>query len=359
MVSFSCEACNDTVKKPKLPNHYNNCGAPFTCIDCNVTFYSPNEWKTHTSCISEEQKYQKTLYKAPKAKNANQQQQQQQEIAQPADTVAATETVKADDSAMKVDEPALAPKSKKDKKRKREEDAETVEVTGAAKVEEQPKSAAAEPVEDVKTNGAEVEPVSKKAKKDKKNKKSKKEDKAAEPVAPAAATPVGTDAVAEADEPSLSIDVAEPSTSATPKKAKKEKKEKKVKQPKADDSAVAKGDYRQLRSKLQSFLGQIWPTQLKAESKPLVQHQKEIIKQVQESTIFKKEYQALKTDEDKAKFDEWVWDLFMRGCHIGGKKPKRSLSLKWTRATMQGYDGPQSDVEADAVAQDEEEQDSD
>ncbi|KAH8922252.1 hypothetical protein BT69DRAFT_1220492, partial [Atractiella rhizophila] len=58
-----CDACQDTVKKPKLDQHSYKCGASFTCIDCSKTFHHQGEWKSHTSCISEEQKYQKSLYK--------------------------------------------------------------------------------------------------------------------------------------------------------------------------------------------------------------------------------------------------------------------------------------------------------
>lgn len=68
MVSFSCEVCNDTVIKKRLPQHQRSCrGAYFTCIDCSKTFYG-NEHQAHTSCISEAEKYEKALYKGPKKK---------------------------------------------------------------------------------------------------------------------------------------------------------------------------------------------------------------------------------------------------------------------------------------------------
>ncbi|KAJ7077296.1 hypothetical protein B0H15DRAFT_862138, partial [Mycena belliarum] len=63
MVSFQCHACQDTVKKPKLDQHYNRCYAGFDCIDCSKTFNSPAEFKTHTQCISEAEKYEKSVYK--------------------------------------------------------------------------------------------------------------------------------------------------------------------------------------------------------------------------------------------------------------------------------------------------------
>ncbi|KAH9083914.1 hypothetical protein EDB83DRAFT_2282730, partial [Lactarius deliciosus] len=58
--------CTDVVKKPKLDRHYDQCRASFTCIDCSATFAAPSQWKGHTSCITEAEKYQKSLYKGPK-----------------------------------------------------------------------------------------------------------------------------------------------------------------------------------------------------------------------------------------------------------------------------------------------------
>ncbi|KAJ3761969.1 hypothetical protein EV360DRAFT_36710, partial [Lentinula raphanica] len=61
-------ACNDVVKKPKLDQHRNRCHSGFDCIDCSKTFHTPAEYKNHTSCISEAEKYEKTLYKGPKVR---------------------------------------------------------------------------------------------------------------------------------------------------------------------------------------------------------------------------------------------------------------------------------------------------
>ncbi|KAN0132085.1 hypothetical protein V8E53_010122 [Lactarius tabidus] len=66
MVSFQCDACTDVVKKPKLDRHYGQCHASFTCIDCSATFSGPPQWKGHTTCITEAEKYQKSLYKGAK-----------------------------------------------------------------------------------------------------------------------------------------------------------------------------------------------------------------------------------------------------------------------------------------------------
>ena len=59
-------ACGDVVKKPKLDQHRSRCGSGFDCIDCSTTFNTPAEYKGHTQCISEAEKYQKSLYKGPK-----------------------------------------------------------------------------------------------------------------------------------------------------------------------------------------------------------------------------------------------------------------------------------------------------
>lgn len=66
MVSFSCEVCNDTVVKKKLDQHRSRCpDAYFTCIDCSTTF-NGTEYRSHTQCISEAEKYEKSLYKGKK-----------------------------------------------------------------------------------------------------------------------------------------------------------------------------------------------------------------------------------------------------------------------------------------------------
>ncbi|KAG0315530.1 hypothetical protein BG000_005149, partial [Podila horticola] len=66
MVSFVCDTCQETVKKPKLDQHFNRCPyAQFSCIDCSVSFQG-TEYRGHTSCISEAEKYQKALYRGPK-----------------------------------------------------------------------------------------------------------------------------------------------------------------------------------------------------------------------------------------------------------------------------------------------------
>ncbi|KAG9105881.1 Golgi transport complex subunit 3, partial [Ceratobasidium sp. 392] len=65
--SPGCDGCQDVVKKPKLDSHGVRCHASFTCIDCSKTFAGPAQWKSHTSCMSEEQKYHKSVYQGLEA----------------------------------------------------------------------------------------------------------------------------------------------------------------------------------------------------------------------------------------------------------------------------------------------------
>ncbi|CCW59649.1 unnamed protein product [Phytomonas sp. EM1] len=58
MVSFTCNRCQDVVKKPKVFGHSNTCGSSsFTCVDC-MELFDLNSVKHHTSCITEVDKYQ-------------------------------------------------------------------------------------------------------------------------------------------------------------------------------------------------------------------------------------------------------------------------------------------------------------
>ncbi|CAD6447837.1 25036ea9-9d3f-4291-8344-bc571b731511 [Sclerotinia trifoliorum] len=74
MVSFSCENCGDVLTKKKLDPHRNQCrGASYTCLDCMVHFQGL-EYRAHTSCMSEAQKYQGALYRGEgKGKKGKQQ----------------------------------------------------------------------------------------------------------------------------------------------------------------------------------------------------------------------------------------------------------------------------------------------
>lgn len=62
-VANNQQNCGDTLKKQKLDPHRNQCrGAQFTCLDCSTTFHG-TDYRAHTSCVSEAQKYEKTVYK--------------------------------------------------------------------------------------------------------------------------------------------------------------------------------------------------------------------------------------------------------------------------------------------------------
>lgn len=71
MVFFSCEGCNETLKKAQVENHLRRalCSRyPVSCVDCSQVFPG-SLYQAHTSCISEAEKYEKSLYKGPKAGN--------------------------------------------------------------------------------------------------------------------------------------------------------------------------------------------------------------------------------------------------------------------------------------------------
>jgi cell growth-regulating nucleolar protein len=64
MVFFVCETCNETLKKNQVDKHCYSCRGcnAVTCVDCSVTFYG-NDYAAHTTCISEAEKYEKSLFK--------------------------------------------------------------------------------------------------------------------------------------------------------------------------------------------------------------------------------------------------------------------------------------------------------
>lgn len=80
---ISCDACSDVIKKPKLDQHHKtHCRASFTCLDCSQTFQRPDQWRCHTSCISEAQKYERSVWqgdKKEKNKGRDKGEHQQQE----------------------------------------------------------------------------------------------------------------------------------------------------------------------------------------------------------------------------------------------------------------------------------------
>jgi len=73
MVFFCCEGCNETLKKKQIERHFSlrkNCRS-VSCVDCSQVFYG-NEYDQHNICISEAEKYEKSLYKKKTQKRSPQ-----------------------------------------------------------------------------------------------------------------------------------------------------------------------------------------------------------------------------------------------------------------------------------------------
>ncbi|KAE8888233.1 hypothetical protein PF005_g6368 [Phytophthora fragariae] len=70
MVFFVCEGCNETLKKNKVDAHAGRCRNCWavSCVDCSVVFEG-NDYAAHTSCISEAEKYEKSLFQGDKNKS--------------------------------------------------------------------------------------------------------------------------------------------------------------------------------------------------------------------------------------------------------------------------------------------------
>ncbi|XP_074613621.1 cell growth-regulating nucleolar protein-like isoform X1 [Acropora palmata] len=79
MVSFCCNACGRTVKKAQVEKHYQfecrDCNE-LSCIDCGQDFYG-DDYASHTTCISEVEKYQGKLYKPKEKQNKGEHKQQE------------------------------------------------------------------------------------------------------------------------------------------------------------------------------------------------------------------------------------------------------------------------------------------
>lgn len=58
MVFYTCSGCGESLKKNKVENHCYSCRncEYLTCIDCNKDFYG-DDYKFHTSCMTENEKY--------------------------------------------------------------------------------------------------------------------------------------------------------------------------------------------------------------------------------------------------------------------------------------------------------------
>lgn len=74
MVFFVCEGCNETLKKNKVDAHAGRCRNCWavSCVDCSVVFEG-NDYAAHTSCISEAEKYEGSLFQGDKSKKGKKQ----------------------------------------------------------------------------------------------------------------------------------------------------------------------------------------------------------------------------------------------------------------------------------------------
>lgn len=73
MVSFTCQSCQDVIKKPKVIGHSQSCGGPsstFTCVDC-MNVFTLQTIREHTSCVTEVEKYQGKWLQAKSNKNGH------------------------------------------------------------------------------------------------------------------------------------------------------------------------------------------------------------------------------------------------------------------------------------------------
>lgn len=79
MVNFICDACGQTIKKQKVEKHYQTecrrCSV-LSCLDCGKDFPG-DSYASHTSCISEAEKYQGKLYKGKDKANKGERKQQE------------------------------------------------------------------------------------------------------------------------------------------------------------------------------------------------------------------------------------------------------------------------------------------
>mmetsp|Transcript_19531 Transcript_19531/g.41030 ORF Transcript_19531/g.41030 Transcript_19531/m.41030 type:complete len:291 (+) Transcript_19531:176-1048(+) len=64
MVFFCCDGCGETLKKNQVDGHAAKCRDCYavSCVDCSVSFPG-DDYRTHTSCISEAERYEKTVYR--------------------------------------------------------------------------------------------------------------------------------------------------------------------------------------------------------------------------------------------------------------------------------------------------------
>uniref|UniRef100_A0A7S1ZTJ5 Zinc finger C2H2 LYAR-type domain-containing protein n=1 Tax=Ditylum brightwellii TaxID=49249 RepID=A0A7S1ZTJ5_9STRA len=73
MVFFSCDGCGEMLKKNQVDNHVYKCPQgcyAVSCVDCSVSFPG-DDYRKHTSCISEAERYEKTIYRGPRKNDPN------------------------------------------------------------------------------------------------------------------------------------------------------------------------------------------------------------------------------------------------------------------------------------------------
>lgn len=113
MANRITQVCNESMLKKKADQHTSRCyGAYFTCIDCSKTF-NGTEYRQHTQCITEDEKYQKKLYR-PKKPQQQQQQPKQVEVPKPVEKI--VEKKESKKKADKVEKPKFDIKAHKGEK---------------------------------------------------------------------------------------------------------------------------------------------------------------------------------------------------------------------------------------------------
>ncbi|KAL7488071.1 hypothetical protein ACHAW6_013652 [Cyclotella cf. meneghiniana] len=72
MVFFVCDGCNETLKKNKVDAHAAKCRDCYavSCVDCSVSFPG-DDYRSHTSCISEAERYEKTVFRGVRKADQN------------------------------------------------------------------------------------------------------------------------------------------------------------------------------------------------------------------------------------------------------------------------------------------------
>mmetsp|Transcript_38355 Transcript_38355/g.43792 ORF Transcript_38355/g.43792 Transcript_38355/m.43792 type:complete len:258 (-) Transcript_38355:76-849(-) len=69
MVVFSCDGCGEVLKKSQVDAHAYRCRkcASVSCADCGVSYFG-DDYRLHTTCITEAERYEKSVYRPPNNK---------------------------------------------------------------------------------------------------------------------------------------------------------------------------------------------------------------------------------------------------------------------------------------------------